>query len=103
MSSKIGCIYCGKSTDLSVSDIIPDALTNGKLCNRYVCRINHNNKFSDAFESEVIEGLSVVTNALNIKSSKGKNYAKYDTTIIIDGTSYKNSIRGRTVSWRKNP
>lgn len=92
MSSKIGCIYCGKSTDLSVSDIIPDALTNGKICNRYVCRINHNNKFSDAFESEVIEGLSVVTNALNIKSSKGKNFAKYDTTIIIDRTSYKAKI-----------
>lgn len=62
---------------MSFSDIIPDALTNGKICNRYVCRINHNNKFSDAFESEVIEGLSVVTNALNIKSSKGKNFAKH--------------------------
>lgn len=36
------CIYCGKETDLSESDIIPDALTNARIINRCVCRIEHN-------------------------------------------------------------
>ena len=52
------CIYCGKSEDLSISDIIPDALTNARVQNKNVCRTEHNNKFSDMFESEVIKALS---------------------------------------------
>ncbi|MEC0666127.1 hypothetical protein P8864_09465 [Priestia flexa] len=44
------CIYCGIANDLSKSDIIPDALTNAKIINPNVCRIEHNNKFSDLFE-----------------------------------------------------
>lgn len=67
------CIYCGKAEDLSESDIIPDALTNARILNKNVCRIEHNNKFSDMFESEVINALSFITNELDIKSSKGKN------------------------------
>ena len=82
MSNKEGCIYCGEKSDLSISDIIPDALTNGKICNKYVCRKMHNNQFSDAFEYEVIDGLSAITNALNVKSSKGKSYAKYPAEVI---------------------
>ena len=49
------CIYCGKVDDLSESDIIPDALTNARIFNKNVCRIEHNNLFSDMFESKVIE------------------------------------------------
>lgn len=96
VDNKVGCIYCGESNDLSVSDIIPDALTNGKICNRHVCRIKHNNRFSDAFEFEVIDGLSAITNALNVKSSKGKSYAKYATEVIIDGTTYNTKISSDT-------
>jgi len=44
------CIYCDTSVDLSESDIIPDALTNARILNKNVCRIAHNNKFSDLFE-----------------------------------------------------
>ena len=96
VDNKVGCIYCGESNDLSVSDIIPDALTNGKICNRHVCRIKHNNRFSDAFEFEVIDGLSAIRNALNVKSSKGKSYAKYATEVIIDGTTYNTKISSDT-------
>ena len=71
------CIYCGKNHDLSESDIIPDALTNARIFNNNVCRIEHNNRFSDMFESKVIEALAFITNELDIKSSKGKNYASY--------------------------
>lgn len=96
MSSKCGCIYCGECDDLSVSDIIPDALTNGKICNRNVCRIKHNNNFSDAFEYEVISGLAAITNVLNVKSSKGKSYAKYPLKIIVDGIGYDANISAET-------
>ena len=77
------CIYCGIDHDLSESDIIPDALTNARILNRNVCRIEHNNKFSDMFESKVIDALSFITNELDIKSSKGKKYAPYEAVVTI--------------------
>ena len=86
------CIYCGVTNDLSDSDIIPDALTNAKIINPNVCRIEHNNKFSDLFEDKVIKSLALITNELNIKSSKGKNYATYDAKIIVDGVEYVTNL-----------
>jgi hypothetical protein len=67
---KRACIYCGTTDNLSDSDIIPDALTNAKIINPNVCRIAHNSKFSDYFESKVIEKLATITNLLDVKSSK---------------------------------
>ena len=58
------CIYCGTDADLSESDIIPDALTNARIMNKNVCRIAHNNQFSDMFESKVISALSIMYNNL---------------------------------------
>ena len=87
------CIYCGTSEDLSESDIIPDALTNARIINRNVCRVAHNNRFSDLFESKVISDLGFITNELDIKSSKGKKYASYAATIKIDGTEYETSLQ----------
>ncbi|WP_253198362.1 hypothetical protein [Clostridium gasigenes] len=86
------CIYCGTENDLSESDIIPDALTNARITNRNVCRIEHNNKFSDLFEGEVIESLALISNELDVKSSKGKNYAKYESTVRIAGVDYDVSM-----------
>ena len=88
------CIYCGIDHDLSESDIIPDALTNARILNRNVCRIEHNNKFSDMFESKVIDALSFITNELDIKSSKGKKYAPYDAVVTIEGTDYNLKLHG---------
>ena len=79
------CIYCGTTDNLSDSDIIPDALTNAKVINKNVCRIEHNNKFSDLFESEVIKKLAFITNELDVKSSKGKTFPKYDAIIVVEG------------------
>ena len=53
MTEKHACIYCG-NTETSESDIIPDALTNARITNKNVCKTEHNNKFSDLFESDVI-------------------------------------------------
>lgn len=86
------CIYCGSSEDLSKSDIIPDALTNGKIINPCVCRVNHNNKFSDLFEDDVIKAFAVITNELDVKSSKGNKYAPYDALIEIAGNQYKTKV-----------
>lgn len=90
----ISCIYCGKTDDLSKSDIVPDALTNAKIINNCVCRTEHNNKFSDEFESKVIEALSFITNELDIKSSKSNQFSKYDAEFNIGGINYQTSTRG---------
>lgn len=81
------CIYCG-NTETSESDIVPDALTNARITNKNVCKTEHNNKFSDLFESDVIAALALVTNELDIKSRKGNNYAAYQAKIEIDGIEY---------------
>lgn len=87
------CIYCDRSDDLSESDIIPDALTNARILNKNVCRIAHNNRFSDKFESKVIMALAFITNELDVKSHKGKHYAAYETTVSIEGQEYCTSLR----------
>jgi hypothetical protein len=91
-----GCIYCGITGDLSKSDIIPDALTNAKIINPNVCRIEHNNKFSDMFEDEVIKKLALITNELDIKSSKGKRYASYEAKITVGDTEYNTKMSSET-------
>lgn len=96
MSIRHACIYCGKEEDLSESDIIPDALTNARITNKNVCRVNHNNKFSDLFESTVIKNLAFLTNELDIKSKKAKTYAEYEALIKIDGIEYDVPMSSRT-------
>lgn len=91
MLEKNACIYCG-STQTSESDIIPDALTNARILNKNVCKTKHNNKFSDLFESEIIEALALITNTLDIKSHKGKNYAAYPVKVEIDGIEYSTKM-----------
>lgn len=94
------CIYCGTTNDLSKSDIIPDALTNAKIINSNVCRVEHNNKFSDLFEDEVIKKLALITNELDIKSSKSKNYAPYSAQINVNGKEYSTNISTETELFR---
>lgn len=72
----VRCIYCGRSEvdgiELSVSDIIPEGLTNKTIKNRNVCKIDHNNKFSDEFEACVINQLDFLRNYLGIRNKQGK-------------------------------
>ena len=91
-----GCIYCGITEDLSKSDIIPDALTNAKIINSNVCRIECNNKFSDMFEDEVIKKLALITNELDIKSSKGKRYVSYEAIITVGNTDNNAKMSSET-------
>ena len=85
------CIYCG-NTEISESDIVPDALTNARITNKNVCKTEHNNKFSDLFESDVIAALALITNELDIKSRKGNSYAAYQAKIKIDGIEYSTKM-----------
>ncbi len=89
------CIYCGRSAQENIiindSDIVPASLTNEKLKNNNVCSIEHNNKFGETFESDVINALARVRNHLNIKSHGGK-YPQYDVLIEIDGELFKQKI-----------
>lgn len=91
---KKSCIYCGTEQKLTKSDIIPDALTNSKITNDCVCQDAHNSKFSDAFESEIIEKLAFITNELDIKSSKAKYYQSYIADFIVDGQTFRTTTYG---------
>lgn len=97
-----GCIYCGAKDDLSKSDVIPDALTNAKIINPNVCRIEHNNRFSDLFENEVISKFALITNELDIKSSKGKTYAAYNANFLIGDTEYSTKMSSETDLFKSN-
>lgn len=98
---KRACIYCGTTDNLSGSDIIPDALTNAKIINPNVCRIEHNSKFSDFFESKVIKDLAIITNLLDVKSSKGKQYARYPMTFTIGNEEFFTQITSDTEVFQK--
>ena len=46
------CIYCNNESDLTVSDIIPYALTGAKLKKRFVCK-EHNGFTNDNYENQM--------------------------------------------------
>lgn len=107
------CIYCGKGIldgiQLSESDIIPDALTNKKIRYKCVCQIEHNSKFSNDFESTVINDLAYLRNRLGM-FGKNKYLPKYDAKYEIgDMSIIKNNVtsredlfNGRIASGHKN-
>lgn len=88
MSKK--CIYCGveesEAVKFSESDIIPFSLKYSRILNKYVCQPEHNSKFSDEFESEVANELSIISNTLDIRTRKG--YADYYIELEIDNEIY---------------
>lgn len=88
------CIYCGTNNSLSKSDIIPDSLTAKKIINNCVCPIAHNSKFSDEFESEVIQKLAFITNELDIMSSKANSPHPYDADFFINGQLFTDKTYG---------
>ena len=94
------CIYCDKilekGVNASESDIMPDALTNERILNDNVCKIEHNNRFSDLFENKVINDFAYITNQLDIKSSKAKKYIGYDTEIEMDDERYLAKVHSNT-------
>lgn len=86
---KKGCIYCGVTDNLTYSDIIPDALTNARIYNKYVCKVEHNSRMTEKFESIVAKKLAFITNVLNIKSSNSKGYAEYSCIVQLGDNNYE--------------
>lgn len=83
------CIYCG-STKLSKSDVFPDYLIankQNKIINPNVCEINHNNKFSDLFESIGLDVFKIILFHFDIRS-KTNTKREIDPTIDINGQQY---------------
>lgn len=80
------CIYCN-STDLSVSDIIPLALTGSKITKKFVCK-RHNKETNEKFESIIIEKWDMFRNHLGLKTRDGKPI-KYKGDLIIDDIKIK--------------
>ena len=94
----VKCIYCGRNEsdgiELSVSDIIPDGLTNKAIKNKNVCKIDHNNKFSDEFEAYVINQLEFLRNYLEIRN-KQKKFPQYTAEYEIEGSVFTKRLASK--------
>ncbi|WP_430885108.1 hypothetical protein [Fusibacter sp. JL216-2] len=82
------CIYCNKTEDLSISDIIPFAITGAKLKKKFVCK-EHNSQTNKEFESDSIKELDYFRNQLGFKTREGASI-KYRGKIVIDDLVIKN-------------
>ena len=49
------CIYCNAVENLTISHIIPDAMTKNNVTYYGVCKTKHNSEFSDKFEDKIIK------------------------------------------------
>ena len=64
------CIYCNSEEDLTVSDIIPYALTGAKLKKRFVCK-KHNAFTNDNYEKIAIKNFAFFRNLLGLTERDG--------------------------------
>lgn len=64
------CIYCNDDKDLTVSDIIPAALTGAKLRKRFVCH-THNSFTNDHYEKAMIRQLDFFRNRIGLTERDG--------------------------------
>ncbi len=82
------CIYCNSSENLTVSDIIPYALTGAKLTKKFVCK-EHNDYTNVNFESDVINNLNVFRNKLGLHDRQ-RGDVKYKADLTVDGYKINN-------------
>ena len=88
------CIYCN-SDDLSVSDIIPYALTGAKLTRRFVCH-EHNSFTNDSFEKAAIAHWDFFRSSLGIRERSGAEI-KFNAEFRADGVTVPNmTVSGRS-------
>ena len=82
------CIYCNRDTDLTVSDIIPAALTGAKLRKKFVCRA-HNSFTNNHYEKEMIRRLDMFRNRIGLTERDGDPVRYYANLNIGEYTSEK--------------
>lgn len=85
----IKCIYCN-SEDLTVSDIIPYALTGAKVKKRFVCKY-HNSYTNENFEKYVINDLSWFRKSIGLSTRDGKPI-KYKASLNIQDITIPNVV-----------
>ena len=79
------CIYCNSEEDMTISDIIPAALTGAKLTRRFVC--NTHNKFTnDNYERDMIKQLAAYRNFIGLTERDGDPVRYYADLNIGDRT-----------------
>ena len=79
------CIYCNSEEKMTVSDIIPAALTGAKLTRRFVC--NTHNKFTnDNYERDMIKQLAAYRNFIGLTERDGDPVRYYADLNIGDRT-----------------
>ena len=83
------CIYCNNENDLTVSDIIPAALTGAKLRKRFVCR-THNSFTNDHYENAMIRQLDIFRNRIGLTERDGDPVRFSADLMIGEYTSEKN-------------
>lgn len=83
------CIYCNSDSDLTVSDIIPAALTGAKLRKKFVCR-THNSFTNEHYEKTMIRQLDIFRNRIGLTERDGDPVRFYAKLNIGDYTSEKN-------------
>ena len=86
------CIYCNSEDNLTVSDIIPAALTGAKLRKRFVCKM-HNGFTNDFYEKKMIEQLAVYRNLIGLTERDG-DPVRYKAKIEVEGYT----VEEKTVS-----
>jgi len=81
----VKCIYCNSEEKMTVSDIIPAALTGAKLTRRFVC--NTHNKFTnDNYERDMIKQLAAYRNFIGLTERDGDPVRYYADLNIGDRT-----------------
>ena len=83
------CIYCNSETNLSISDIIPAALTGAKLRKKFVCRA-HNSFTNDHYEKTMIRQLDIFRNRIGLTERDGDPVRFSADLTIGEYTSEKN-------------
>lgn len=87
------CVYCNTEKDLTVSDIIPYALTGAKVQKRFVCR-THNGFTNDHYEKQVNANFAVYRNLLGLAERDG-DPVRFFADLNIGGHTVKAVISDR--------
>ena len=77
------CIYCNSESNLTVSDIIPAALTGAKLKKRFVCKY-HNGFTNDHYEKKMIAQLDIYRNQIGLTERDG-GPVRYKARVEVGG------------------
>ena len=92
---KLKCIYCNTDSDLTVSDIIPFALTGAKLRKGFVCH-KHNAFTNDHYEKAMISRLAIFRNLIGLTERDGAP-VRFIADLVIDKYTFeKTSISDKT-------